>query len=68
MLFPMGRVSALTSGLNTFLSTSNGLQVERPRFFGKLQRKLKLLQRRLKNKQRGSNNRAKADWKNWTGT
>ena len=46
-------------GLSYFLSTSDGWQVERPRFFGKLQRKLELLQRRLKRLQKGSNNRAK---------
>ena len=46
-------------GLEYFLSTSDGWQVERPRFFGKLQRKLELLQRRLKRLQRRSNNRAK---------
>ena len=46
-------------GLEYFLSTSDGWQVERPRFFGKLQRKLELLQRRLKRKQKRSSNRAK---------
>ncbi len=56
---PAGDSIGIDVGLEYFLSTSNGLQVERPRFFGKLQRKLKLLQRRLKNKQRRSNNRAK---------
>ncbi len=42
-----------------FLSTSDGTQVKRPRFFAKLHRKLKLLQRRLKHKQKGSVNCAK---------
>lgn len=46
-------------GLEYFLSTSDGVQVKRPRFFGELQRQLKLLQRRLKTKQRGSANEAK---------
>ncbi len=45
-------------GLEYFLSTSDGLQLERPTFFVNLQRKLKLLQRRLKRKQIGS-----ANWK-----
>lgn len=43
-------------GLEYFLSTSDGLQVKRPRFFNALHRKLKLLQRRLKTKQKGSAN------------
>jgi len=42
--------------LEYFLSTSDGEQVKRPRFFNDLHRKLKLLQRRLKNKQKGSAN------------
>lgn len=46
-------------GLSYFLSTSEGEQVERPRFFGKLQRQLKLLQRCLKRKQKRSKTRAK---------
>ena len=45
-------------GLDYFLSTSDGLQLKRPKFFVDLQRKLKLLQRRLKRKQLGS-----AQWK-----
>ncbi|KPQ33327.1 MAG: transposase, partial [Phormidesmis priestleyi Ana] len=56
---PHGRSLGIDVGLEYFLSTSDGLQVERPRFFGKLQRKLELLQRRLKNKQPRSNNLAK---------
>ncbi|MGC9503427.1 RNA-guided endonuclease InsQ/TnpB family protein [Baaleninema sp.] len=55
----IGHAIGIDVGLEYFLSTSDGLQVERPRFFAKLQRKLKLLQRRLKRKQKGSNNRAK---------
>jgi putative transposase len=46
-------------GLEYFLSTSDGMQVKRPRFFNQLQRKLGLLQRRLKHKQKGSANRSK---------
>lgn len=56
---PHGRSLGIDVGLEYFLSTSDGLQVERPRFFGKLQRKLELLQRRLKGKQPRSNNLAK---------
>ena len=56
---PHGRSIGVDVGLEYFLSTSDGLQVERPRFFAQLQRQLKLLQRRLKRKQSRSNNRAK---------
>ena len=56
---PHGRSIGIDVGLEYFLSTSDGLQVERPRFLGQLQRKLELLQRRLKRKQSRSNNRAK---------
>ncbi|MGC1217201.1 MAG: transposase [Phormidesmis sp.] len=45
-------------GLEYFFSTSEGLQLERPKFFVDMQRKLRLLQRRLKGKQLGS-----ANWK-----
>lgn len=43
-------------GLEYFLSSSDGLQIARPKFFVEMQRKLKLLQRRLKGKQLGSVN------------
>lgn len=58
-VLPHGQSMGIDVGLEYFLSTSDGLQVERPRFFGRLQRKLKLLQRRLKRKQSRSSNRAK---------
>lgn len=54
-----GHAVGIDVGLEYFLSTSDGRQVKRPRFFDALQRKLKLLQRRLKTKQKGSVNRAK---------
>ena len=56
---PHGHTLGIDVGLEYFLSTSDGEQVKRPRFFNQLQRKLKLLQRRLKNKQKGSSNRRK---------
>lgn len=56
---PHGRAIGIDIGLSYFLSTSEDLQVERPRFFDKLHRKLELLQRCLKRKQKRSNNRAK---------
>jgi putative transposase len=54
-----GHAIGIDVGLSYFLSTSDGEQIARPRFFGKLQRKLELLQRRLKGKQKRSSNRAK---------
>ena len=56
---PHGRSLGIDVGLEYFLSTSDGLQVERPRFFAQWQRQLQLLQRRLKRKQPRSHNRAK---------
>ncbi len=53
---PQGHALGIDVGLEFFLSTSDGEQVKRPRFFDNLHRKLKLLQRRLKNKQKGSAN------------
>ncbi|NJR50665.1 MAG: transposase, partial [Leptolyngbyaceae cyanobacterium CSU_1_3] len=51
-----GHALGIDVGLEYFLSTSDGEQVKRPRFFNELQRKLTLLQRRLKTKQKGSAN------------
>lgn len=59
----VGHVVGVDVGLEYFLSTSDGLQIERPKFFADLQRKLKLLQRRLKRKQVGSANWKKAQAK-----
>jgi putative transposase len=59
----VGHVVGVDVGLEYFLSTSDGLQLERPKFFVDLQRKLKLLQRRLKRKQLGSANWKKAQIK-----
>jgi putative transposase len=56
---PSGIAIGIDVGLSFFLSTSEGKQVARPRFFNKLQRKLKLLQRCLKRKQKRSNTRTK---------
>ncbi|NCJ07127.1 transposase [Synechococcales cyanobacterium C] len=53
---PHGHPVGIDVGLEYFLSTSDGEQVKRPRFFDRLHRKLKLLQRRLKTKQKGSAN------------
>lgn len=53
---PHGHPVGIDVGLEYFLSTSDGEQIKRPRFFNELHRKLKLLQRRLKTKQKGSAN------------
>ena len=53
---PHGHPVGIDVGLEYFVSTSDGEQVKRPRFFNALHRKLKLLQRRLKTKQKGSAN------------
>ena len=51
-----GQFVGVDVGLEYFLSTSDGLQIRRPRFFVDLQSQLKLLQRRLKNMIKGSKN------------
>jgi putative transposase len=56
---PHGNAIGIDVGLSYFLSTSDGEQIDRPRFFNKLHRKLELLQRCLKRKQKRSNIRAK---------
>jgi putative transposase len=60
---PHGQAIGIDVGLEYFLSTSDGEQVERPRFFNKLHRKLELLQRRLRNKKKGSANRRQLNQK-----
>ncbi|NJK30717.1 MAG: transposase [Acaryochloris sp. RU_4_1] len=60
---PRGHALGIDVGVEYFLSTSDGEQVKRPRFFNQLHRKLELLQRRLKNKQKGSANRRKLNQK-----
>ncbi|NMG60836.1 transposase, partial [Geitlerinema sp. P-1104] len=53
---PHGHPVGIDVGLEYFLSTSDGEEVKRPRFFNNLHRKLRWLQRRLKKKQKGSHN------------
>jgi putative transposase len=55
-VIPHGHPLGIDVGLEYFLSTSDGEQVKRPRFFNALHRKLKSLQRRLKKKRQGSAN------------
>ncbi|WP_017314759.1 RNA-guided endonuclease InsQ/TnpB family protein [Mastigocladopsis repens] len=58
-----GHPIGIDIGLESFLATSEGMLIARPKFFNSLQRKLQLLQRRLRNKKLGSNNRQKLNAK-----
>ncbi len=60
---PHGQPIGIDLGLTSFLATSTGKQIARPRFFVELQRKLKLLQQRVSRKKLGSNNWRKAQQK-----
>lgn len=57
---PHGEGVGIDVGLTSFVATSNGLTIKRPRFFVDAQRKLKLLQQRVSRKRIGSNNWKKA--------
>ncbi len=60
---PHGEAVGIDVGLTSFVATSNGLLVKRPRFFVDAERKLKLLQQRVSRKHIGSNNWKKAQRK-----
>jgi putative transposase len=60
---PRGEVVGIDVGLTSFVASSNGLLVKRPRFFVDALRKLKLLQQRVSRKRIGSNNWKKAQKK-----
>jgi putative transposase len=60
---PHGEALGIDVGLTSFVATSNGLLVKRPRFFVDAERKLKLLQQRVSRKRLGSNNCKKAQKK-----
>ncbi len=60
---PHGQPVGIDLGLKSFLATSTGEQIARPRFFVDLQRKLKWLQQRVSRKKLGSNNWRKAQAK-----
>jgi putative transposase len=53
---PHGHPIGVDVGLEKFLATSDGVLVKPPKFFRKMQSKLKLLQRRLSRKQKQSKN------------
>ena len=55
-IMPHGEPVGIDVGLLSFVATSEGELIARPRFFVDTSRKLKLLQRRLKHKKKGSNN------------
>jgi putative transposase len=55
-----GRHLGLDVGLTSFIAASDGLKLPRPKFFGDLERKLRLLQQRVGRKSKGSNNWKKA--------
>lgn len=60
---PQGDAVGVDVGLLSFLATSSGLTLPRPKFFVDLQRKLKLLQQRVTRLKLGSNNWRKAQQK-----
>jgi putative transposase len=60
---PHGLSVGIDVGLTSFVATSNGLLVKRPKFFADAERKLKLLQQRVSRKRLGSNNWKKAQKK-----
>lgn len=62
-VMPHGQAVGIDLGLKSFLATSTGEQIARPRFFVDLQGKLKLLQQRASRKKLGSNNWQKAQAK-----
>jgi len=59
-VIPHGQAVGIDLGLTSFLATSTGRLIARPRFFVELQRKLRLLQQRASHKVLGSNNWRKA--------
>ena len=60
---PQGEAIGIDVGLLSFVATSNGLTLPRPKFFVDLQRQLKLLQQKVSRKKLGSNNWRKAQQK-----
>ena len=52
---PHGHALGIDAGIQSMISTSDGLVLPRPKFLDKALRKIKLLQRKLRNKKKGSN-------------
>ncbi len=57
---PNGHALGIDVGLNSFVATSDGELIARPRFFVEAQHKLKLLNRAVSRKKKGSKNKLKA--------
>lgn len=57
---PHGHPLGIDVGLDSFVATSDGELIDRPRFFVESQHKLKLLNRNVSRKQKGSKNQQKA--------
>ncbi|MFC4333583.1 RNA-guided endonuclease InsQ/TnpB family protein [Salininema proteolyticum] len=57
---PADQDTGIDLGLKSFAVLRGGAVIENPKFFARLERKLKRAQRSLSRKQKGSNNRAKA--------
>lgn len=53
---PHGEPMGIDFGLSSFIATSSGELIRRPKFFVDAQRQLKSLQRKLKHKKKGSSN------------
>ncbi|MBW4576536.1 MAG: transposase [Aphanothece sp. CMT-3BRIN-NPC111] len=62
-VMPHGQALGIDLGLKSFLATSAGEEVARPKFFADLQCQLRLLQQRVSRKKLGSNNWRKAQAK-----
>ncbi len=60
---PHGEAVGIDVGLTSFLATSNGVLIKRPKFLINAERQLKLLQQRVSRKRFGSNNWRKAQRK-----
>jgi putative transposase len=58
--FETGRIAGFDFGLKTFLTISNGTQIESPQFLKQALNKIKLASRQHSKKVKGSNNRSKA--------
>jgi putative transposase len=59
-LAPTGNTIGLDVGLNHFYTDSNGVQIDNPRFYRQVEKKIKRSQRLVSRKVKGSSNRQKA--------
>jgi putative transposase len=55
-----GPAVGIDIGLNSYLTLSDGTQIDNPEFFRKSEKKIKKLQKEVSRKEKGSNNRYKA--------